>query len=465
VLRTATEHYGAILNGAFDYVAYLSMLAASGGNLTRTFVLFRELQSAVNPYSTCKPESIDYLAPYARVDAARTDPTALDGQPKFDLDRWDDTFFERLHDFIERAAALDVTVELTLFSNTYADQIWELNPLHHANNVNGLSPIHWSEHTTARHPDRLQRHLALVQKIVGECRDHPNVIFEPCNEPGAGAPVDPPLVPVDQAEVNSWLNRLIAAIREDDGGRHLVAGQEAFRYTPWDQPLDRSMNAMDVDIVNVHPLPGTTLGGRTYELGRFMSGDLELSAVRDFCVAAALTGKPVNLDEDNAASQYTDHFGWTIHRKRAWVAVMSGCHYDMIDFTIRPGLPVGSGAAERDLRAWTGFLGDACERWELASGSSTDDVRLLGGDVVVVASRIGGVGGSARLVYLADPTEGTRRRPASATVRCRLQVPRNIQAVRSFAPALGCELPSPTLGTGGTIALELVDDLLLELSP
>src|SRR5690349_18648514 len=111
VLRTATEHYGAILNGAFDYVAYLDLLAGSGGNLTRTFVLFRELQSAVNPYSTCKPESIDYLAPYPRTDAGRDDPTALDGQPRFDLDRWDDRFFERLHDFVGRAATLGVTVE------------------------------------------------------------------------------------------------------------------------------------------------------------------------------------------------------------------------------------------------------------------------------------------------------------------------------------------------------------------
>ncbi len=465
VLRTATEHYGAILNGAFDYVSYLSMLAASGGNLTRTFVLFRELQSAVNPYSTCKPESIDYLAPYARIDAARADPTALDGQPKFDLNRWDDTFFERLHDFIGRAAALSVTVELTLFSNTYADQIWELNPLHHGNNVNGLSPIHWSEHTTARQPDRLQRHLTLVQKIVGECRDHPNVIFEPCNEPGAGAMVEPPLVPVDQAEVNSWLDSVIAAIREVDGGRHLVAGQEAFRYEPWDQPLDRSMNEMDVDIVNVHPLPGTTLGGRTYDLGRFMSGDLQLSAVHDFCAAAAREGKPVNLDEDNAASQYTDPFGWTIHRKRAWVAVLSGCHYDMIDFTIRPGLPLGSPDAERDLRVWTEFLGDACERWELASAPTTDDVRLLDGDVVMVACRIGGVDRSARLVYLADPSEGTRRRPATGVVRCRLQLPESVRAVRAFAPGTGSELSSPSLTGEGTIALELVGDLLLELSP
>ncbi|MGH3847821.1 MAG: hypothetical protein ACRDS0_41385, partial [Pseudonocardiaceae bacterium] len=66
ILRTATEHYGALLNRPFDYTKYLPMLARSGSNLTRTFVLFRELQTANNPYSTCKPASIDYIAPYPR---------------------------------------------------------------------------------------------------------------------------------------------------------------------------------------------------------------------------------------------------------------------------------------------------------------------------------------------------------------------------------------------------------------
>jgi hypothetical protein len=464
VLRTATEHYGAILNGAFDYVPYLDMLTASGGNLTRTFVLFRELQSAVNPYSTCKPESIDYLAPYARVDAGRDEPTALDGQPLFDLDRWDEQFFARLHDFVGRAEALGVTVELTLFSNTYNDAVWELNPLHQTNNVNGLSPIHWTEHTTARWPDRLERQLALVDKIVAECRDHPNVIFEPCNEPGAGAPVEPPVAAVSQSEVNDWLDRLIARIRASDGGRHLVAGQEAFRYEPWDQPLDRSMGTMDVDIVNVHPLPGTTLGGRTYELGRFMSGDLALAEVRDFCAAAAAGVKPVNLDEDNSASQYTDPFGWTIHRKRAWVTVLSGCHYDLIDFTIRPGLPRGSAAAEAGLRSWTGFLGAACERWDIAAGSAAEEL-LVHGSAVAVGRWLGQGPERRLLLYLADGTEGTRRHPAEAPVSCTLELPPGVRRIQAFRPTDGEVVAPPVLDEDGRCTVEFAGDLLLGLTP
>jgi hypothetical protein len=465
VLRTATEHYGALLNAAFDYRPYLEMLARSGANLSRTFVLFRELQSAVNPYSTCKPESIDYLAPYVRVDAGRDDPTALDGQPLFDLDRWEPRFFDRLHDFVGRADGLDITVELTIFSNTYADPVWELNPLHQANNLNALTPIHWTEYITARHPDRLARQLALVDKIVAECRDHPNVIFEPCNEPGAGAPIEVgggSVVPVAQSEVNDWLEVVIARIRSVDEGRHLIAGEEAFRYEPWDQPLDRSMT-MDYDIVNVHPLPGTTLAGRTYELGRFMSGDLALTEVRDFCAAAACGSKPMNLDEDNTASQYTERFGWTIHRKRAWVAVLSGCHYDLIDFTIRPGLPLGSPAAAADLRAWLSFLGEVCVRSDVAGARPASDVSLLDGDVVCVAAEVGAADRRTLLVYLADPAEGTRAHPASRPVPCRLRLPADHRGLRAYAPSDGRELPPPVPGSDGSIRIEFVEDLLVEV--
>ena len=54
VLICATEHYGAVLNRPFRFERYLTDAAGRGQTLTRLFTLFRELQSAVNPYSTCK---------------------------------------------------------------------------------------------------------------------------------------------------------------------------------------------------------------------------------------------------------------------------------------------------------------------------------------------------------------------------------------------------------------------------
>ena len=72
-LICATEHYGAVLNRPFRFERYIHDAASRGQTLSRLFTLFRELQNQVNPYSTCKPESTDYIAPFART--GRATPT------------------------------------------------------------------------------------------------------------------------------------------------------------------------------------------------------------------------------------------------------------------------------------------------------------------------------------------------------------------------------------------------------
>ncbi|MBI4028373.1 MAG: hypothetical protein HY360_25535 [Verrucomicrobia bacterium] len=124
VLICATEHYGAVMNRPFDFERYLADAAEKGQTLTRLFTLFRELQSAVNPYSTCKPESPDYIAPFRRVGPKR----ALDGEPQYDLGQWNPEFFERLHRFLSLASDYGIVVEVVLLSNTYAEPVWALNP-------------------------------------------------------------------------------------------------------------------------------------------------------------------------------------------------------------------------------------------------------------------------------------------------------------------------------------------------
>ena len=54
VLITASEHYGSVMNRPFDFEKYLDDAAAHHITLTRTFLLFREMQSARNPSSPCK---------------------------------------------------------------------------------------------------------------------------------------------------------------------------------------------------------------------------------------------------------------------------------------------------------------------------------------------------------------------------------------------------------------------------
>jgi hypothetical protein len=60
VLITAREHYGAVMNRPFRWEPYLDDLVDKRMTVSRLFVLYRELQTAVNPYSTCKPETLDF---------------------------------------------------------------------------------------------------------------------------------------------------------------------------------------------------------------------------------------------------------------------------------------------------------------------------------------------------------------------------------------------------------------------
>ena len=352
MLLTATEHYGAVMNRPFDYRKYLADAAEKGMTLTRLFLLFRELQSALNPYSTCKPESTDYISPFPRTGPGK----AADGLPRYDLDQWNPEFYRRLHGFVSLASQYGIIVEVVLLSNTYGPEVWALNPLHAANNLSGLADIPWWEYNTLRDARRVECQLAHVRKAVAELNSYDNVIFELCNEPGGGlgGPAHP-----TPSETNEWLKAIAAVIREveaDLPNKHLIVGQEAFTYTPWEQPSTLSFADFPLDVVNIHPLPNTTYQGGAWDMGTFMSGELKLAAVRDYCLATWEAGKPLNLDEDNVASRFMDPVGWTIHRKRAWTSLLSGAHYDYIDFSIHPWREAGTPDSQRHVRSWFGHL-------------------------------------------------------------------------------------------------------------
>jgi hypothetical protein len=398
VLLTATEHYGAVMNRPFAFERYLADAAAKGITLTRLFMLFRELQTNINPYSTCKPETQDYVAPYVRTGPGR----ARDLELKYDLDQPNPEFYDRLHRFLALASDYGIIVEIVLLSNVYTDTVWELNPLHPANNINGLPDIPWYETMSRRHPALFERQAAHVRRIVTEANRYDNVIYEICNEPGSGFSPEAP----DQNEVNGWLSALIAVIRETERGlpnQHLIAGQQAFIYKPWEQPIQQTFQGMAYDIVNVHPLPNTTYGGQSYPLGPFMSKQLGLRALRDFGLATYAETKPLNQDEDNIASQYKDYDGWTIHRKRAWVTLLTGGHYDYIDFSIIPYLETGTPASQQHIRSWMLYLSRFIHSFDLAQARPLPDV--VSAQPAFTLPVVFGVAGQDYAVYLADERE------------------------------------------------------------
>jgi hypothetical protein len=399
-LITASEHYGSVINRPFDFERYLTDAAEHKITLTRTFLLFRELQSARNPSSPCKPESPDYIAPWPRTGPGK----AMDGEPVFDLDQWNPEYFERLHRFLDSASRKGIIVELTVFSNTYADRIWALNPLRAENNKQHSGPGEWQAYNTLTDAELVRRQSEYARKIVDETSQYDNVYYEICNEPGGGVTGH-----ATSADVDAWEKEITRVIRDELtklNRPHLIAGAQAFHYgPPLTLPLDESFSGQLYDIVTDHPLPDTQLRGKIYQMGHFMSKELQLSQVAEFSQAAYAEKKPIVLDEDNTASIYRDTTGWTIHRKRAWTALLNGAHYDYIDFSITVGSEAGTAQSRREIRSWMQHLSEFMSSFDYVhSKLSTEWVK--GYPAQVVAS---GLAAADRdyAVYLADAREVT----------------------------------------------------------
>ncbi len=219
VLITSAEHYGAVLNGDFDFVRYLDTLKADGLNLTRTFAgLYYEVPGDFGiTRNTLAPKPARYVGPYARTAVKG----ALDGLSKFDLKRWNPAYFERLKRFLRAASDRGVVVELTLFCVYYSDRMWNLSPLNPANNTSGMPAIPREEVLTLKHQAMLAIEEAFVRKVVGELRDFDNVLIEICNEPY-----------IRDLASNEWQSRMAAVIREAGqtlapAARHMVGWNAA----------------------------------------------------------------------------------------------------------------------------------------------------------------------------------------------------------------------------------------------
>src|SRR5690606_14462728 len=127
-----------------------------------------------------------------------------------------------------------------------------------------------------------------------ELNRYDNIIYEVCNEPGGDVPgTNGPT----SEEVDEWISAIIAEIRNTEAvlpNKHLIAGQEAFKYKLPEEEINRkdvhqfsqkSFEQMDYDVVNMHPLSNMWHNGKNYDLGRFMSGSLHLRQYRDYCLA------------------------------------------------------------------------------------------------------------------------------------------------------------------------------------
>lgn len=212
ILITSGEHYGAVLNLDFDYIPYLDELNARGFNLTRIFTgAYVEPSGAFNiQNNTLAPASGRFICPWAR----SSTPGYANGGNKFDLNRWDANYFQRLKDFCHQANQRGVVVEIALFCPYYGDEQWDLSPLNVSNNVNGVGDVPREETLTMKHPSLVALQDEMARKVVHELRGFDNIYYEVCNEPYFGG------VTLD------WQNHIIATIvnaEADFPAKHLIA--------------------------------------------------------------------------------------------------------------------------------------------------------------------------------------------------------------------------------------------------
>jgi hypothetical protein len=120
---------------------------------------------------------------------ARTGPgKAIDGKPKFDLTKFDQSYFDRrLKPFLREAAKRGIYVELTLFEGFRARRDFEQSLYAEQNNINrlGLRPGRITSDAALDNPSLMAVQHAYIDKVLAETAEFRNVIYEIANESGS----------------------------------------------------------------------------------------------------------------------------------------------------------------------------------------------------------------------------------------------------------------------------------------
>ena len=298
ILITSAEHYGGVINKDFNYVAYFDALKSYGLNYTRIYAgaMFEPIGKFAdgNPLGA-KPQAL--ILPWAQTNA----PGYLHGGNKFDLDKWNPEYFERLKDFIVKAGKRGIVVEICFFNAQYSDT-WPISPLYYENNIQGEGNCPYQDAQTLKHPDVVRRESDYVRKITQEVNGYDNVILEICDEaPDIGQPP----TPLDEA--GAWVSHLADVVVEVEKNlpkKHLLAVQVE---GPVGGPLDLSASPKVTVIVNQYVWQaGFQMGG--------MKG-LELEYARN---------KPIEFNETDWYPIWYRGDAVADSRVEAWEFVVGG---------------------------------------------------------------------------------------------------------------------------------------------
>lgn len=173
---------------SFDFGAYLDYLARFGHNFTRLWTWEPVTWDTAGNGAALRKETIHRAAPqpWARVGPG----TALDDKPKFDLDRFDPEYFNRLRCRAVAAGERGIYVSVMLFEGwamQFSAGAWEAHPFHRSNNVNGIDGDadrdgNGLDIYTLASRAVTARQEAYVRQVIDTVNDLDNVLYEISNE-------------------------------------------------------------------------------------------------------------------------------------------------------------------------------------------------------------------------------------------------------------------------------------------
>jgi hypothetical protein len=171
-----------------DFDRYLAFLEERGHNFIRLWrwEQFRS-QAAGGDFHLCMSPQ-----PWTRTGPGE----ATDGEPRFDLTRFDEEFFDRLRGRAVAAGERGIYVGVMFFDGwalhlSPAPDHVEGHPFHDGNNVNGVgidSILDYQVLPLDPKVEELQD--AYIRKVVDTVHDLPNVLYEVANESSGGGSVD-----------------------------------------------------------------------------------------------------------------------------------------------------------------------------------------------------------------------------------------------------------------------------------
>lgn len=197
-------------NPVFDFDAYLSFLAAHHHNCFRLWMWDNSAIFDAKGKVSYRQAPLPYV---------RTGPgSALDGKPRFDLEKFDPAYFDRLRKRTVAAGDRGMYVIVMLFQGFSLikkpphEDPWPGHCFNLANNINNIDgdPDHKGNGLYTRtldNPAIIALQEAYVRKVVDTVNDLDNVLYEITNEDD-GSPAD-----------TAWQYHMIEVLRKYEAGK------------------------------------------------------------------------------------------------------------------------------------------------------------------------------------------------------------------------------------------------------